>query len=101
MLYFDKIHVLTALQHCMRAEKDVQDQNVYFFSGAKIAILARIMAVCVAVTILLIPVFLLYLTNMTRKMTSVMVLMFVLAFTTLMCVFTGAKIESIFIGTCA
>jgi hypothetical protein len=84
----------------MKDGKEVQDRKVYYFSGDKIVILARLMAVCVAVMILLIPVFLLYLTDMSRKTTSIMVLAFVLAFATLMSVFTGARIESVFVGTC-
>lgn len=59
------------------------------------------MAVCVAVTIVLIPVFLLFLTKMSRKVTSAMVLVFVLGFATLMSVFTGARVESVFVATCA
>jgi uncharacterized RDD family membrane protein YckC len=76
------------------------DQHVYFFSSEKVSLVAKIMAVCVAVTILLIPVFLLFLTQMTRNMTSVMILIFVLAFATLMSLFTGARAESVFISTC-
>jgi hypothetical protein len=76
------------------------DQEVYFFSGTRIALVANLIGVCIAVTTLLIPVFLLYLTEMSRKMISVMVLVFVVAFATFMSLFTGAGIESVFVGTC-
>jgi hypothetical protein len=56
-------------------------------------------AICLAVAILLIPIFLLFLTEMSRKASSVMVLLFVLAFAISMSLM-GAKAESVFVGTC-
>ena len=56
-------------------------------------------AICLVVAILLIPIFLLFLTELSRKTTSVMVLVFVLAFAVSMSLM-GAKAESVFVGTC-
>ncbi|KAH8589330.1 hypothetical protein B0O99DRAFT_336721 [Bisporella sp. PMI_857] len=79
----------------------IQDQHVYFFSTDKIARVGKIMAVCMAVTIVLIPVFLLFLTELSKKATSIMVLVFVLSFAALMSLLTGARVENVFAATCA
>lgn len=87
----------------MRVDNEVhgvQDPAVHFFSSAKIAFVGRLAAVCVAVTILLIPIFLLYLTKMSRGAVSGMVLAFVLAFATLMSFLTSAGVETVFASTC-
>jgi hypothetical protein len=76
------------------------DPDVYSFSRSKIAVVGRLIAVCVAVTALLIPIFLLYLTQMSRSAVAGMVLAFVLAFVVLMSLFTDAGAEVMFIGTC-
>ncbi|KAH7317967.1 hypothetical protein BKA65DRAFT_557385 [Rhexocercosporidium sp. MPI-PUGE-AT-0058] len=75
--------------------------EVFVFSEARIAFAARLLSVCVAATVLMIPVFLLHPTNMSSKATSVMVLMFVLTFATIISLFTDAKMETVFVGTCA
>jgi hypothetical protein len=61
----------------------------------------RLAAVCVAVIVLLIPIFLLYLLCMSRAAVSGMVLAFVLAFATLLSLLTSAGVETVFLGTCA
>lgn len=78
-----------------------QDPAVHFFSSVKIAFVGRLAAVCVAVTILLIPIFLLYLTQMSRRAVSGMLLAFVLAFATLISLFTSSGAETVFVSTCA
>ena len=78
-----------------------QDPAVYFFSATKIAFVGRLAAVCVAVIVLLIPIFLLYLLCMSRAAVSGMVLAFVLAFATLLSLLTSAGVETVFLGTCA
>ena len=75
--------------------------EVFFFSEARITLAVRLLSVCVAATVLMIPVFLLHLTNMNREATSVMVLIFVLVFAAIISLFTDAKMETIFVGTCA
>jgi hypothetical protein len=95
---------LTDEQRFLREDKEVhgiQDPGVHFFSTTKIAFVGRLAAVCIAVTILLIPIFLLYLTRMSRVAVSGMVLAFVLAFATLMSLLTSAGVETVFLGTCA
>jgi len=79
----------------------MQENEVFFFSEARIALAARLLSVCVAATVLMIPVFLLYLTTMGRKVTSIMVLLFVLAFAAIISLLTDAKMETVFVGTCA
>jgi len=79
----------------------VRDPAVHFFSSSKIAFLGRLAAVCVAVTISLIPIFLLYLTQMNREAVAGMVLAFVLAFATLTSLLTSAGVETVSLGTCA
>ncbi|KAH7395481.1 hypothetical protein BKA64DRAFT_60032 [Cadophora sp. MPI-SDFR-AT-0126] len=78
-----------------------QVNEVFFFSESRIALAAKLLSVCVAVTVLMIPVFLLYLTKMDPKAISIIVLMFVLAFATIVSLFTDAKMETVFVGTCA
>jgi hypothetical protein len=95
---------LTGKQRFLREDNEVhgvQDPAVHFFSSAKIAFVGRLAAVCVAVTILLIPIFLLYLTSMSRGAVSGMVLAFVLTFAMLVSLLTSAGVETVFVGTCA
>ncbi|KAG9229597.1 hypothetical protein BJ875DRAFT_522616 [Amylocarpus encephaloides] len=77
----------------------VGDEGIQAFSVHKIALGAKWLSVCVAVTILLIPVFLLFLTRTSSAETVVMVLLFVLAFASIMSL-AGASVVSLFIGTC-
>jgi len=77
-----------------------EDPSVYFFSRSKIILVGKIIAICLAVTILLIPIFLLYLTDLSRGEVAGMVLAFVLMFAMLMSLFTGAGVEVVFVGSC-
>ncbi|KIN08807.1 hypothetical protein OIDMADRAFT_23563 [Oidiodendron maius Zn] len=94
---FFKQEPKTPHQHAQESQK--QEQIVYLFSNDKISLFAQMIAICLVVAILLIPIFLLFLTEMSRKTTSVMVLVFVLAFAVSMSLM-GAKAESVFVGTC-
>lgn len=60
---------------------------------------ARIIVVCVAVTILLTPIFILYLLEMSGIAAATMILIFVLVFAILISIFTRGKVETVFIGT--
>jgi hypothetical protein len=73
--------------------------QIYVFPVAKIAAAGKILMVCVAVTILLIPVFFLYLIAMSSIITLIMIMAFVFVFATVMSL-SGAKVENVFIGTC-
>jgi VIT1/CCC1 family predicted Fe2+/Mn2+ transporter len=98
------ISTLSCAQRFLRAKNNIQgaqDQGVYFFSREMITRLAKLIAVSLAVAVLLIPVFLLSVTQMTRTMTSTVVLIFVLVFAILISILSGAGTESVFIGTCA
>lgn len=57
------------------------------------------MLVGVAVTVLLIPIFLLYFFKLSEILSAAMVLIFVLAFAAMMSIFTGGKVETVFVGT--
>ncbi|KAF4630545.1 hypothetical protein G7Y89_g7598 [Cudoniella acicularis] len=84
-------------QQLLRSNSNPQDPHTYFFSTQNITLFARILAVSVAITIILIPIFILFLAEMSRKTTSIMVLVFVLAFAALMSM-TGTKAENVFVG---
>ncbi|KAF8850126.1 hypothetical protein BDZ45DRAFT_207642 [Acephala macrosclerotiorum] len=90
-------------QRFLRDGKQVHgthDKQVQFFSSAKLALFAKFLTICVAITILLIPIFLLSLVEMSKVVTLIVVLIFVLTFATLMSLLTAAGPESIFVGTC-
>ncbi|RFU33223.1 hypothetical protein B7463_g3148, partial [Scytalidium lignicola] len=77
------------------------DEGVHSFSRSMVTAVAKLLSVSVVVTILVAPIFVLYLKPMDEEAMVVMVLMFVLAFATLMSLCTTANIESVFVGTCA
>jgi len=58
-------------------------------------------AILIPVTMLLGLVLLLYLVSMQRKPATTVVIVFVLAFAVLMSALAGAKVEVIFLSTCA
>jgi hypothetical protein len=91
------------VQALMSKKKQVhgaEDPEVHFFCRSRIVLVGKLIAVCIAVTILLIPIFVLYLTEMGRKEVSAMVLVFVLMFAMLTSLFTDAAVEIVFVGTC-
>ena len=87
-------------QNLLKDKHQVQQKEVYYFSRERIILAAKLLAVSVEVTALLMPVFLLALVEMTMVVTLITVLLFVLAFAALMSLSTGAKAENVFIGTC-
>lgn len=70
------------------------------FSRTRTAFVAKLLSVGVAAAILLIPIFLLYLTELSDGLIAGMVLIFVFAFGILLSLFTGARVEGMFVGTC-
>ena len=80
--------------------RSVPNGGIYTFSRTKAAIVAIIMALIVAFTVLIIPVILLYLTQMSNGARAGMVLVFVPTFAILMSLFLMARVEAVFIGTC-
>ena len=80
--------------------QSVPNSGIYTFSRTKVAIFAKVLALIVAFTVLIIPVILLYLTQMSNGARAGMVLIFVPAFAILMSLFLRARVEAVFIGTC-
>jgi len=74
--------------------------EVYTFSRVKVAILAKVLALTVAFMILMIPILLLYLAEMSDGARAGLILVFVPAFAILMSLFLKARVEAVFIGTC-
>jgi hypothetical protein len=63
-------------------------------------VIAKLLALSVAVIILIIPVLLFYLKQMNDGARAGIILVFVLSFGILMSLFTKARLESILVGTC-
>lgn len=84
----------------MRKGKVEGDSQVHFFSRGKIALLSKILALCVVASVLLIPMFLFTLITFSGAMEAVIVLLFVLTFAVVLSLFTTASVESLFVGTC-
>ncbi|KAH8751027.1 hypothetical protein BGZ57DRAFT_959075 [Hyaloscypha finlandica] len=81
-----------------------EDENTSkeIFSALRIPKLAKFFfAILIPVTMLLVPVLLLSLVSMQRKLATTVVIVFVLAFAVLMSALAGAKVEVIFLSTCA
>ncbi|PMD40347.1 hypothetical protein L207DRAFT_565827 [Hyaloscypha variabilis F] len=81
-----------------------EDENTSkdIFSALRIPRLAKfVFAILIPVTMLLAPVLLLSLISMQRKLATTVVIVFVLAFAVLMSALAGAKVEVIFLSTCA
>jgi len=70
-----------------------------FFSGARINLVARLMAVFFAVSILFVPVILFLLVSMSKAWMAVVVLTFVFGFAIIVSSLTEAGIQEIFVGT--
>jgi len=73
---------------------------MHFFSYRRIAFVANIIVVCITISVLLIPVFVLYMANITRLQSSGVVLAFTVLFATMISLITDIKIENVFMSTC-
>ncbi|PMD59944.1 uncharacterized protein K444DRAFT_529515, partial [Hyaloscypha bicolor E] len=73
--------------------------SVHFFATGRINILARLIVVFFAVSVLFIPVILFLLTPMSRGWMSCVVLVFVFIFSAMISLLTEAGMSDIFIGT--
>jgi VIT1/CCC1 family predicted Fe2+/Mn2+ transporter len=92
------------MQRLLRSSNHHQrtiDEEVHFFSEQKVRVATRILAVTLASAVLLIPVLVLSLVDMSQKAASVVVLVFVMTFAACKSLFSGARLESLFVGTCA
>ena len=81
------------------ADSEAQDDGIYVFPVNHIAIAAKVLLVCVALGVLLIPVFLLYLVSMSNVARLIVILVSLSAFVIVLSS-AGVKVEGIFIGTC-
>jgi len=79
---------------------DQEEEGTYLFSCHRIALVANIIIVCIAISVLLIPVFVLYMANTTRAQSSGVVLVFTALFATVISLITDAKVENLFMSTC-
>ncbi|CAG8979744.1 hypothetical protein HYALB_00013488 [Hymenoscyphus albidus] len=82
-----------------KQEQGGKEKDVHVFSSQKIEFWARIVLVCVASTILLIPIFLLYLLELSDTLAAATALIFVLAFATMISILTEGKVDTVFVGT--
>jgi len=71
------------------------------YAKSRLTILIKVIAVAMAVSMLLVPVLLLFLVSMSRQTMAWTVVGFVLAFSTIMSIVTEAKVHEILIGTAA
>lgn len=74
---------------------------VHMYSHSPLATLTRVFAVALAVGFLLIPVFILFLVAMSRAAMVLTVFAFVLAFSVMISVVSGARTQDLLIGTAA
>ncbi|KAE8441481.1 hypothetical protein EG329_004905 [Mollisiaceae sp. DMI_Dod_QoI] len=84
-----------------RERSKVEDDYVDQYSVKRVSIFNRVIAVFLAICILLIPVMLLFLVEMSKQAMAWIVFVFVLAFCCMVTVTTEAKVQDIFISTAA
>jgi hypothetical protein len=89
------------LQHDTETRRKTDDEYVHLYSVDKLKIAANILEVSVAVILLLIPVFLLFLVPMGKPMMATIASLFVLLFSVVVSSLTGAKVQEVFFGSAA
>jgi hypothetical protein len=89
------------LQHDTETRRKTDDEFVHLYSVDKLKIAANILEVSVAVILLLIPVFLLFLVPMSKPMMATIASLFVLLFSVVVSSLTGAKVQEVFFGSAA
>jgi hypothetical protein len=75
------------------------DPNVNYYSQARLSIIGKMLFVSLAVGLLLIPIFLLFLVTMSRGVMAMIALGFVFLFGLVVSTTTNAKVHEIFFGT--
>jgi hypothetical protein len=80
---------------------DQEEEGTYLFSYRRIAVAANIIVVCIVISVLLIPVFVLYMANITPLQSSAVVLVFTALFAAIISLLTDTKTENVFMSTCA
>jgi hypothetical protein len=89
-----------ALLGFKKQNADREKEETYLFSSRRIALVANIVVVCIAISILLIPVFVLYMANITRVQSSGVVLVFTVLFAAMISLIADTKVENVFMSTC-
>jgi hypothetical protein len=89
------------LLHDTETRRKTDDEFVHLYSVDKLKIAANILEVSVAVILLLIPVFLLFLVPMSKPMMATIASLFVLLFSVVVSSLTGAKVQEVFFGSAA
>jgi hypothetical protein len=87
------------LQHDTESRRKTDDEFVHHYSRDRLKIAANILEVSMAVIILLIPVYLLFLVPMSKPMMATVASLFVLLFTVVVSSVTGAKVQEVFFGS--
>jgi hypothetical protein len=77
------------------------DPNVRYLSRSRLDILNRVLVVCISVTTILVPVFVLFLVPMRRFAMVLTVLAFVSGFSTTILVVTDARTQEVLVGGAA
>ena len=89
------------MQHDIETRRKTDDEAVHLYSHAKLKILANILEVSMAVIILLIPVFLLFLIPMSKPIMATVTALFVILFSVVVASVTGTKVQEVFFGSAA
>ena len=84
-----------------RGRQKTDDKFVLFYSADRLKIVANILEVSVAVIMLLIPVYLLFLVEMSKPMMAAVASIFVCLFTVVVSSVTGAKVQEVLFGSAA
>ncbi|KAN0119418.1 hypothetical protein V8E51_001626 [Hyaloscypha variabilis] len=89
------------LQRDIETRRKTDDEYIDHYSHAKLRLLANILEVSMAVIILLIPVFLLFLIPMSKPMMATVTALFVILFSVVVSSVTGTKVQEVFFGSAA
>jgi hypothetical protein len=84
-----------------RSRQKTDDKFVRIFSIDRLKIIANILEVSIAMIMLLIPVYLLFLVEMSKHMMATVASIFVFLFTVVVSSVTGAKVQEVFFGSAA
>jgi hypothetical protein len=88
----------------LRTEAEISktsDPYTTHYSQERLTKWAKVLTVSIAVGILLLPIFLLFLLQMSRPEMAAVVLVFVLTFAGMMSVVAGGTVLEVFVGTAA
>jgi len=89
------------LEHDAETRRKTDDEYVDLYSPGKLKILADILEVSMAMILLLIPVYLLFLVPMSKPMMATVASLFVVLFSVAVSSLTGAKVQEVFFGSAA